>query len=138
MLTELGDEVDLEKISAITESGQLLFFRQEIRKVFVSESVKQYIVALVQRTRNHPLLKAGASPRASRSLYQGGKSLAAMSGRTYVTPDDIREIFLPVTCHRIILSGDAKYTGKTPEQILTEILEEEAVPPFREDLFQQE
>lgn len=137
MLTELGDVIDFGVVDVVTSPQGLMDIRREIQEVFVSDSVKDYIVDLVHRTREDPLLKAGASPRASRCLFQGGKSWAAIRGRDYVTPEDIREIFLPVLGHRVTLSNEARYTKKTEADILGAILEETPVPPAREKMFDE-
>lgn len=135
MLTELGDFIDYEKVREVTRPAELLALRQEIRDIHVSDEIREYIVSLVQSTRNCAELAVGASPRSSRSLFRGGKCIAAMSGRAYVVPEDIQTVFLPVVSHRIILSPDARYTGKTPEEILSGILEQTPVPPLKDTLF---
>jgi len=137
MLTELGDEIDYSVVNVISSPEQLLEIRREIKDVFVSEHVKRYIVELVHKTREDASLKAGASPRASRCLYQGGKSFAAINGRDFVTPEDIEAIFLPILRHRVRLSNDARYTKKTAEGVLQAILNETPVPPGHEDMFDE-
>ncbi|MBR5262059.1 MAG: MoxR family ATPase [Oscillospiraceae bacterium] len=137
MLTTLGDRVDFSVVDVVSNPKELMEIRSEIESVFVSDYVKSYIVDLVQRTREHKMLLAGGSPRASRCLYQGGKSYAAMQGRDYVTPEDIAEIFLPILGHRVNLSNEARYTKKTAADILTEILEETPVPPERREMFNE-
>jgi len=137
MLTELGDEVNFDDVEVVSGPAELMEMRSEIKNVFVSDSVKEYITELVHRTRESGYLKFGASPRGSRSLYQGGKSAAAISGRHYVTPEDIAEIFLPVLCHRVSLTNEARYTGKTEADVLTSILEETPVPPDRDRMFDE-
>lgn len=135
MLSCLGDEIDFSVVDVISGPGQLMEIRREIQGVYVSDFVKEYIVELVQRTREHSQLSAGASPRASRCLYQGGKSLAAMLGRDYVTPEDIKEIFLPVLGHRVQLTNEARYTKRTGDDILGEILAAVPVPPRGGEMF---
>lgn len=135
MLTGLGDATPYETVQPVASPEQLARLREEIAAITVTDEVKEYIVALVQRTRSHSSLLLGASPRGSRTLYQGGKALAAMAGRDYVVPEDIRELYLPALSHRIALTGEARYAGRTPEQILREILEDTEVPPYRKDRF---
>ena len=101
----------------------------------MSDAINRYIVALVQKTRSHPQLKLGASPRASRSLYQGGKTWAAMQGRSYVIPEDIQTIFIPVMNHRITLTSEARLKKLTAESVLTDILDGTTVPPTAKELF---
>lgn len=134
ILAHLGDRTPYETVSAVTDPAALRALRQETAAVAVSDAVNRYIVALVQATRTCPQIKFGASPRASRTLYQGGKTWAAMHGRSFVTPDDIQDIFLPVMNHRIILTSDARLKKKTPESILTELLEKTEVPPHKKEL----
>ena len=110
MLSELGDEIDYGIVDVVTNPDELMALRDEIAAVYVSESVKDYIVDLVHRSRETPLLRAGASPRTSRCLYRGGKTWAAMQGRDYVTPEDVQAIWLPVTAHRVLLGSEARYT----------------------------
>lgn len=137
MLSSLGDEIDFSVVDVISSPEQLMEIRREIQGVHVSDFVMQYIVDLVQRTREHSQLSAGASPRASRCLYQGGKSHAAMLGRDYVTPEDIKDIFLPVLRHRVQLTNEARYTRKTENDILSEILAAAPVPPQRGEMFDE-
>ena len=136
MLSELGDTVDFSVVEEVSNPAALMEIRREIQNVFVSDSVKEYIVDLVQRTRESSLLKAGGSPRASRCLYQGGKSWAAMQGRDYVTPEDIQSIFSAILGHRIVLGNEARYTKKTETEILAAVLEETPVPPAKVKLYE--
>ena len=137
MLTELGDTIDFSVVNVVSSPEELMEIRREIQNVFVSDSIKEYIVELVHRSREHKLLKSGASPRASRCLYQGGKSYAAIHGRDYVTPEDIAAIFLPIMGHRVILSNEARYTKKSEADILASILEETPVPPGKAKMFDE-
>ena len=138
MLTGLGDETPFEKVKAAASPDVLSLLKREITEVVMTDDIKRYIVDLVQKTRNHPSLKLGASPRGSRTLYQGSKTLAAMAGRDYVIPEDIQELFLPALAHRVTLSGEARYAGVKPENILKEILAGTEVPPYRKDRFRHE
>ena len=137
MLSSLGDEIDFSVVDVISSPEQLMEIRREIQGVHVSGFVEEYIVELVQRTREHAQLSFGASPRATRCLYQGGKSRAAMLGRDYVTPEDIKEIFLPVLGHRVQLTNEARYTRRTENDILLEILSGTPVPPQGGEIFNE-
>ncbi len=138
MLTGLGDATPYEKVSAVSSPEALLRLRGEITSVTITKDIRRYIVELVQATRNHPSLLLGASPRGSRTLYQGGKSLAAMAGRDYVIPEDIQQLFLPALAHRVTLTGEARYSGRKAETVLEEILAKTEVPPYRRDRFRHE
>lgn len=129
MLSSLGDELDFSLVNAVTNPEDLMDMREEIKGVYVSDHIKSYIVDLVQKTRNSQDLESGASPRASICLYQGGKSLAAMSGRDYVDPEDIKKIFLPTLSHRVRLSRASQHEKRSIDVILDDILSSTPVPP---------
>lgn len=129
MLEVLGDEIPFDKVNAIVSPERILAMGKAIEATYISPEVTEYMVTLVQKTREHPLLKAGASPRASRALYKMGKARAAVMGRDFVTPDDIQCIAVPVLAHRITLSGEARIAKKTATAIVYDILEGVAVPP---------
>ncbi|MGH9798739.1 MAG: AAA family ATPase, partial [Blastocatellia bacterium] len=102
--------------------------RAEVRRINVEPSVQSYIVNLVRRTREHPSLLWGASPRASVALLLAGKALAAMRDREFVTPDDVRDVVHPALRHRILLRSEAEIEGITEEAILDEIVIAVEVP----------
>ena len=135
ILETLGDGTDYGCVQAVTAPEVLMGLREEIKQVKVSEFCSRYMVELVQKTRENPWLKQGGSPRASRSLYQGSKAWAAMRGRDYVVPEDVKDIWMAVMVHRVVLSGEARYQKKTAEMILEEILNGTEVPPRGKDLF---
>ncbi|MBQ0072105.1 MAG: MoxR family ATPase, partial [Spirochaetales bacterium] len=135
MLSGVGDKVHFEKIQAVSSTEELCAMQEEIRGVHLDDSLKEYFVEIVQKTRESKALKTGASPRASRCLYQGSKALAAVRGRDYVTPDDIQDLLIPVLSHRIQLSSEARYSGKTAESVLSGIIESVEVPPKKEKMF---
>ncbi len=137
MLTELGDTIDFSVVDVVSSPDELMEISGEIQNVYVSDNIKEYIVELVHRSREHKLLKSGASPRASRCLFQGGKSYAAIQGRDYVTPEDIAAIFLPIMGHRVMVSNEARYTKKSEADILASILEETPVPPGKAKMFDE-
>ena len=122
MLFRLGDDIPLESIEAVTNAEELLEARNEISKVFVSDVVADYIISIAEATRNHPQLRMGVSPRGSRSLYRAAKVWAAMAGRDFVTPDDVKELAPAVLTHRLMLKSNAKMTGTSEEKILLDIL----------------
>ncbi|MBT9778000.1 AAA domain-containing protein [Clostridium sp. MCC353] len=135
ILARLGDGTPYEEVNPVTSPEVLMKMREEISQVKVSDSCSRYIVELVQKTRNCPWFKQGASPRASRCLYQGGKAYAAMQGRDFVLPEDIKKIWQPVMEHRVVLTSDARFQKKTSQSILDEILDETGVPPYKKELF---
>ena len=102
--------------------------RQEIKAVTVQEALFGYIVQVVRRTRDWPSLSLGASPRAAVSLMIVSKAFAAMDGRDYVIPDDVKAAAKPVLRHRIILRPEADLEGITPDQAVEEVLRAVEVP----------
>ncbi|MBQ8662559.1 MAG: MoxR family ATPase [Eubacterium sp.] len=137
ILESLGMGTDYEKIEAVASPAVLVSLKEELEDVHISEALRAYIVKLVHGTRNHPDIKIGASPRASRSLYQGAKSYAAMQGRDYATPEDVQHIFQGVLSHRIQLRNEARYGKKSVTDVLNEILKQTKVEAEVEELFDE-
>jgi MoxR-like ATPase len=90
--------------------------------------VQHYAVDLVRRTRVHPFVHYGASPRASVALLLCSKALAAIRGREFATPDDVRDVALPVLRHRLTLRAEAELDGVTPDAVITDIIGVAEVP----------
>ena len=130
MLFSLGDAIPLDKLDTITSPEELLAEQQEIASVQISQSVADYLVSLVSETRTHPMVRMGASPRASRALFRAAKAWAAMSGRDFVTPDDIQTLAQPVLAHRLLLSNEARISGTTASDIIAGIVTRVPVQPF--------
>ena len=132
MLFRLGDSIPMDSVRAVTNADELMEARGEIAKVHVSDAVADYIVAIADATRNHPQIKMGVSPRGTRSLYRAAKVWAAMEGRDYVSPDDVKTLAESVLAHRMLLKTNAKMSGQTAEKILQEILENTPCSPAPE------
>ena len=135
MLFSLGDAIPLEKLATVTSPEELLAAQQEIAAVQVSPAVADYLVALVSATRSHPMVRMGASPRASRALFRAAKAWAAMSGRAFVTPDDLQKLAQPVLAHRLLLSNEARISGTTADEIISGIVSRLPVPPYAGEEF---
>jgi len=135
MLQNLGSRIPFDQVQTVTNAEELTALQAQAEAVYVSDAVAEYIVSLAAATRNHRALAIGASPRGSRSLYRAAKVWAAMEGRDFVTPDDVQQLVLPVLAHRLQLTGEARFGGKTAESILREILSSVEVPPRSEELF---
>ncbi|HLL75437.1 MAG TPA: MoxR family ATPase [Pyrinomonadaceae bacterium] len=102
--------------------------RAEVRAARMEPGVQRYVVQIIRRTREHPAVAYGASPRAAVALLLCSKALAAMRGREFATPDDVRDIARPVLRHRIRLRAEAELDGATPESAITDILNTVEVP----------
>ncbi len=134
MLRGVGDDIPFGQVEAVTSAEELSELSREIQGVKVADSVLEYIVDLVAATRNHPMIRMGAGPRGSRALYRGSKTLAAMEGRDFVTPDDVQEMAQPVLAHRLVLSNEAGLAGQDADSILAQILKTVPVPPDRQEM----
>jgi len=98
------------------------------RRLYAAPGVKQYVVALAEATRTDPMLRLGASPRASIQLLRAAKALAAMSGRDHVLPDDIQDLAVPVLAHRLLPSTDARLAGHSVTESITAIVTRTRLP----------
>ncbi len=118
----------IQTLEAAVDEAQIEAAQTAVREVFVSEAVKRYIVVLVRATRRHQEVYLGASPRGSLALYRGGQARAAIRGRDFVLPDDIKALAPAALAHRIILTPAARLGDVTPEQVVAEILDSTPVP----------
>ena len=123
-----ADKFTLEKIVA---KEDIIKMQRTIEDVYISESVLEYIVNLVSRTREVKDTEVGASPRGSLALMKLSKALAVLRGRDYVIPDDIKDLAIPALAHRIILRRDLWYTKITQEDVIKNIMETVEVPKFK-------
>ena len=135
MLQNLGDRIPFETVETVTCAEELMKLQDQAAQVYVSDAVAAYIVALAGATRSHADLSMGASPRGSRGLYRAAKVWAAMEGRDYVTPDDVQYLAVPVLSHRLLLTGQARFSGKSAESVVREVLSSVEVPPRTEEMF---
>ena len=129
LLYSLGDAIPMDRLEVVTSPEELKQAREVIANVTVAKSVAEYLVAIVTATRTDPMVRMGASPRASRALFRAAKAWAAMEGRDFVTPDDIQTLAKPVLAHRLLVTNEARISGITAEQIIASILAAVPVPP---------
>ncbi|HYG80968.1 MAG TPA: MoxR family ATPase [Pyrinomonadaceae bacterium] len=115
-------------IRPLQEPDAILRCRMEVRQARMEPGVQRYVVDIVRRTRTHPSVLYGASPRAAVALLLCSKSLAALRGRDFTTPDDVRDIARPVLRHRLSLRAEAELDGATPDAIISDILQAAEVP----------
>jgi MoxR-like ATPase len=128
LLTRFERDEPIETLESVITRDELLRMKEAVKDVHVSQPVKKYIVQLVQATRTHASLYLGASPRSSIALMKVAQAWAYMEGRSFVLPDDVKELLTPVLSHRLILTADARYHGQTAERILEQVKKEVAVP----------
>lgn len=113
----------IEKLGAVVDGADLLALAAQVSAVHVDETLERYILALVTATRTHTDLALGASPRGSLALYKTSQALAALRGRDYVLPDDIKTLVPFTLAHRLMLKPESQLRARTPLSILAEILE---------------
>lgn len=121
-------EHPLNSVEAALSREDLLHLQREARNVFVDGSLRDYIVDIVGATRKHHQVVVGASPRGSLALMHASQAYAAVDGRTYVLPDDIKRLAQPVLAHRMILRPEARLKSSSAESIVQEILNTVPVP----------
>ncbi len=123
ILTNLWREHPITKIGKVIDGHELLSLQRQIWDVHVDETLQDYIVVLVESTRNHPDLSLGVSPRGSLALLKTAQALAAIRGREYVIPEDIKTLVPLTLAHRLILKPEAELRGRTAHTILEDVLE---------------
>ena len=118
----------LETLAPVIEADALLRLQEQVRTVLVEDSVRGYIVDVVRATRSHDAVELGVSPRGTLALYRTAQALAALRGRTFVIPDDVKYLAPPVLTHRIIISPQTRLRGRRPEEVAAEIVDSVPVP----------
>ncbi len=123
VLRNLRKSHPIERIAQVVDGATLGSLHETITDVHIDESLERYLLTIVRATRTHPDLAAGASPRGSLALYKTAQAFAALRGRDYVTPDDVKTL-VPLTLgHRLILRPESQLRGHTAASILHEIME---------------
>jgi MoxR-like ATPase len=128
MLTEQTADPPLEALEPVANAADAIALADEAKAIFVEESLNRYVVALLRATRGDSRLYLGASPRAGIAILRVAKARALADGRTYLEPDDIKAVAVPVLAHRLILAPEARSTGLTGQQIVRETLDKTPVP----------
>ena len=118
----------IESLQQSVKDVDLSALQQKVRQVHVVESIRRYILDLVNSTRNHPSLSLGASPRGSLALFHTAQAYAAMLGRDYVIPDDIKYVAVPCLAHRMLMNPENALSGETTREVITELLSKLEVP----------
>jgi MoxR-like ATPase len=131
MLDHHGEHDPLAQLAPVSDGETVHQLAITARSVYVSEAVKEYVVALVRATRHNGDLRLGASPRSALHLLRAAKAQAAMHGRDHVLPDDVQDLLLPVLAHRLLPSADAQRSRRAPEDVLAALLAHVPVPRSR-------
>lgn len=128
ILATYKEENPINKLEAVVTEEEIEAMKQEVEKVFVDESIQDYIIQITQLTRTHQDVYLGCSPRATLSLFNASRALAYIRGREYVIPDDVKELASVTLAHRLILKSEAKIQSKDENSVLAEIVKSVRVP----------
>ena len=128
ILQRFKETQPLDNLQAVLTGERLQGLQHMIRRVRVEPAVENYIVELVRATRNHSGVELGVSPRGTLALYRSSQAYAAVHGRFYVIPDDVKRVARPVLSHRMIATSQTRLHGRVMEQIIEEVLHNVPVP----------
>lgn len=128
MLEKIKQQHPLESLKPVVSAKTVIQMQQFVTRVFMHPEVKKYLLTLVHKTRVSLKLALGASPRASIALYRASQALAALSGRTYVIPEDIKELAVPILAHRVLLKPEYRLRRESTKTVIEEYLSEIEVP----------
>lgn len=128
ILKRFKNKNPFDQIKPVINSEDILKARNLFQKVRVDDDLTSYILSLVRKTREDENIKLGISPRGAQALFKGAQAKAAISGRDYVIPDDIKSIVKPIFRHRIIVKGKSRFTDTSNDQIIQKIIEDTLVP----------
>ena len=118
----------LENAKAVITKEEVVMLQDQVQKVYMADSILNYIATLAEATRNHPMITLGLSPRGTLALCRMTKAAAFMEERDYVIPEDVKRVFTDVTAHRMILDSRARYQEQSAKDILEEILKDTEAP----------
>lgn len=124
MLRNLNRRHPIDALASVVDGQALLGLSEHIAEVHLDDTLERYVLALVRATRAHPDLALGASPRGSLALRKTSQALAALRGRSYVLPDDVKALVPLTLAHRILLKPESQLRGRTPAAVLADILEQ--------------
>jgi MoxR-like ATPase len=133
LLSQHKVESPMLELQPVVSPNELKAAQSAVREVFVKPELREYIARLVGRTRGNPEVALGASTRGTLNLFHASQALAAVQGRSYVLPDDIKALAEPVLAHRIILRPNAEMQGQSAGKLVAGLLEREHVPQMAYD-----
>ncbi|MTT31596.1 AAA domain-containing protein [Terrilactibacillus sp. BCM23-1] len=133
ILSRMIGKEPVNEIEAVMTMDQLKDLIKQVETIYVSESIKKYIVSIVTATRNHPLIRLGISPRGTLGILKAGQACALLEQRDFIVPDDVKKIAPYVMGHRIVLNPEASYSRTRIEDIITEIIEQVKIPVSARD-----
>ena len=131
LLLRYARQDPLIELVAVTSPEEIVQMQQGVRDVRVDDQVRAYLVQVVRATRDHPAVDLGVSPRGALALYRASQARAAIAGRAFVLPDDIKALTPSVLTHRIHISPQTRLRGRTPAEVLAEVVQQVPVPVFQ-------
>ena len=134
LLARFRQDDPLDDLKPVVSAEELMWMQAACREVHVAADVEDYIIRLVHATREHPSLQLGASPRAMLALYHTSQVMAALRGRSFVIPDDVKYLTVCTLSHRIIPKAESSLRGNSAEQALREIIDSVSVPVENENM----
>jgi MoxR-like ATPase len=138
MLQRLQRGHPIDDLAPVVTAADVVACQEAIREIYVDDKVRRYILEIVHRTREHDDVHLGGSPRASIALFRTAQTFAAISGRNYVLPDDVKRMTIPVLGHRLILRPESRLRKVTPASIINEIIPDVPVPILAAQQAEQE
>jgi MoxR-like ATPase len=133
MLERLQHGHPIDDLAPVVSAADFVACQQTVREIYVDARVRKYLLELVEATRQHEAVNLGGSPRASIALFRTGQALAALSGRNFVLPDDIKKMAQAVLAHRLILRPESRLRKITAASIVNEIVTEVSVPVIQSE-----
>jgi len=128
ILTDQKEGHPIDQVAPCVTKKDVLLLKESVKEIRISEELKQYVVNIVRATRSAQDVQLGASPRASLSLMKTAQALALFDGYAFVTPEHVQEIAVPVIAHRILMAPQARFSGKTAQGVIEDILKTVPVP----------
>ena len=122
------DQISAPHISSVATPSDIIQLQQEVKKVYIADSIRAYIIDILDSLRHHPDLSLGPSPRGGIALFKGSRALAFIQGRDFVIPDDVKGLLIPALSHRLRISAEAEMEDVTPEAIINKIATEVPIP----------
>ena len=123
MLSRLQLKHPIDDLKTVVTADEVLQCQKAVRDIHVEEKLNRYIVELIRRSREHPDVLLGGSPRASLALYRASQAMAAIRGHDYITPDDIKRLAPAILAHRIILKPESRLRKVTASGVVEELLD---------------
>lgn len=128
MLTRLQKGHPIDDLKPVVSAEDVMACQEAIREIHVDEKVKKYVLEIVHSSRDHEDILLGGSPRASIALFRTAQALAAVNGRDFVLPDDVKKMAHPVLAHRLILKPESRLRKRTPTAVVTDLVADAKVP----------